>query len=290
MTVTSDAAPISADEIARYRESIGQSIVITDQMSPDTIRRIAATLDEDWDASSPLPPIWHYGLFAQTARTSFLKRDGHPPAERFMPEVRLPRRMFAGSDISFTGTLRAGHEATRDSRIASVEHRAGRSGDLVFVKVRTTITQDGAVCVEEEQTFVYRGAGGAAAPAIAAVALPPLVDGEIAEMWTPTNVELFRFSAVTFNGHRIHYDRKYAIEVEGYPDLVVTGPLSAVRLCRFVARLRSAPLKRFVYRCEAPTYVDMPVRMVGRPEGETLALRSERIDGAIILSATATFG
>jgi 3-methylfumaryl-CoA hydratase len=280
-------ANLSSEEIDSYRRCVGRSLVETDTVSVDVIRRIAAALDASWDESEPLEPMWHYGLFPSTIPTAQLASDGHPPRGPFMPPVRLPRRMFAGSDIRFLGELKVGREAVRRQSIVSVDHRHGRSGELVFVGARSTVTQDDVACIEEEQTIVYRAAG-APQPAVREAAPPALADGEIAETWTPSSVELFRYSAIIFNAHRIHYDRAYVTDIEGYPDLVVHGPLVATRLCQLARRVAGRPLTRFSFRAEAPTFVNQPVRLVARRADAQLQLRAERFDGEVAMSAFAT--
>jgi 3-methylfumaryl-CoA hydratase len=278
---------LSAEEIDSYRRYVGRFAVETDTVSVDVMRRVAAALDASWENSAPLEPMWHYGLFPSTIPTTQLAPDGHPPRGPFMPPVRLPRRMFAGSDIRFRGELKVGREAVRRSSIASVEHRRGRSGELVFVGVKSTVTHDDVACIEEEQTIVYRGKG-APQPAIREGALSALASGEIAESWTPSSVELFRYSAIIFNAHRIHYDRAYTTDVEGYPDLVVHGPLVATRLCQLACRVAGRPLARFTFRAEAPTFVGQAIRLVARRADAQVQLRAERVDGAVAMSASAT--
>jgi 3-methylfumaryl-CoA hydratase len=283
----SPEANLSAEEIDSYRRYVGRSLVETDAVCVDVIRRVATALDASWENPAPLEPMWHFGLFPSMIPTAQLASDGHPPRGPFMPPVRLPRRMFAGSDIRFLGVVVVGREAVRRSNIVAVDHRRGRSGELVFVRVQSTITQSNAPCIEEEQTIVYRTAGGPV-PAVCEGALPALADGEVAESWTPSSVELFRYSAIIFNAHRIHYDRAYVTDIEGYPDLVVHGPLVATRLCQLAGRAAGRPLTRFAFRAEAPTFVNQPVRLVARRAGVDLQLRAERADGTVAMSASAT--
>jgi len=278
-------ANLSVGEIESYRHCVGRSLVETDTVSVDVIRRIAAALDASWNHSAPLEPMWHYGLFPSTIPTAQLASDGHAPRGPFMPPVRLPRRMFAGSDIRFLGELKVGREAVRRQSIASVDHRRGRSGELVFVGVRSTVTQDDVACIEEEQTIVYRAAGARVAP-VTAAPQAPLQSDEQSRDWKPTTVELFRFSCATFNSHRIHYDLRYAMDEEGYPGLVVHGPLTATRLCEFGEAIAGRRPASFAFRGEAPLFVDQPLRLVGRIDGSHYALRALRADGNVAMSAT----
>ncbi len=279
---------ISPNEIESYRSYVGRSISETEIIGMHVCQRMAATLDSA-HAGPVLPPMWHYGLFLTMAATSELGRDGHPRRGDFLPAVSLPRRMFAGSDITFLKPLTIGHEVTRVSRIASVEHRQGKSGHLVFVRVALSFCQDGEVSINETQTIVYRGTGGRV-PAVTERPLPPLAANEAAQEWTPTTIELFRYSCATFNSHRIHYDLPYAMEEEGYPGLVVHGPLTATRLCAFAAGIAKSPVQRFVFRGEAPAFVDQPIRLAGHLDGKTCIVRAERADGIVAMSATATLG
>jgi 3-methylfumaryl-CoA hydratase len=278
---------VSASEIEEYRAYVGRSMSETDTVGSHVAAMMAATLDRP-HGGDELPAMAHYGLFLTSMPTGQLGADGHARRGEFMPPVRLPRRMFAGSDIKFLRPLKIGQEVTRSSRIASVEHRRGKSGELVFVGLSISLSQADTVCLEEDQTIVYRGFGAPAPPVLAAprAALAP---GEAAQDWTPTSVELFRYSAFIFNAHRIHYDFPYVTKQEGYPDLIVTGPLTATRLCNFAADLVGRRVARFRFRGEAPLFVDQPVRLVGRMNGDECAVRAERADGVAAMSAMAHF-
>ena len=278
---------ISPAEIERYKSHVGRTLRETDTVSAHAAAMMAATLDRP-PPNRDLPSMWHYGLFHTAVPTSRLGPDGHPPRGEFMPPVKLPRRMFAGSDLRFLSPLQIGQAVTRDSRIASVEHRRGKSGDLVFVQVAIAISQADKVCIEEDQTIVYRGAGSATPPVVAAPRAA-LKDGEAAQDWTPNSVELFRYSAAIFVAHRIHFDFPYVTQEEGYPGLIVTGPLTATRLHDFAAKLAGRAVARFRFRGEAPLFADQPVRLVGRINGAECAVRAERADGVTAMSATANF-
>jgi 3-methylfumaryl-CoA hydratase len=278
---------ISAAEIEEYRTFVGRSIRETDMVGTHAAATMAATLDRPHNGHH-LPPMWHFGLFLTKMPTSKLGIDGHAPRGEFMPPVRLPRRMFAGSDVRFSHLLKIGQAVTRVSRIASVEHRHGKSGDLVFVTVSIIISQADRICIEEDQTIVYRGAG-ARVPKVVVAPRAALKPDEVSQDWTPNSVELFRYSAAIFNGHRIHFDFRYVTEEEGYPDLIVHGPLTATRLCDFAEKTVGKSVVRFRFRGEAPLFVDQPIRLVGRINGAECAVRAERADGIIAMSATASF-
>jgi 3-methylfumaryl-CoA hydratase len=278
---------VSAAEIEEYRAYVGRSMSETDMVGAQVAAIMAATLDRP-HSGSELAAMAHYGLFLTSMPTSKLGADGHARRGEFMPPVRLPRRMFAGSDIKFLRPLKIAQAATRTSRIASVEHRRGKSGDLVFVSVSMSTSQADKVCLEEDQTIVYRGAGAPTPPVVAAPRAP-LAPGETSQDWTPTSIELFRYSAAIFNAHRIHFDFPYVTKEEGYPGLIVTGPLTATRLCDFAAKLAGRGVARFRFRGEAPLFVDQPIRLVGRMNAAECAVRAERADGVVAMSATAYF-
>jgi 3-methylfumaryl-CoA hydratase len=277
---------IDEQELASYRAYVGRRMEEKDGVSPDVMSRFAAALDHAWPGGgAELPPMWHYGLFLNQVPTARLGPDGHPPRGEFMPPVKLPRRMFAGSKFGFRAPLVAGREATKVTEIASVDYRQGKSGGLVFVRLSISVLQRDTLCVEEEQTIVYRG-DGPPLPAVTPRPAPPEPTAGSIESWLPTSVELFRFSAVTFNAHRIHYDLPYVTAVEGYPTLVVHGPLTALRLCAFAARVLG-PLKQFQFRGEAPLFVGQPVRLIADRSGAECRIVAERCDGAAAMTATA---
>jgi 3-methylfumaryl-CoA hydratase len=201
-----------------------------------------------------------------------------------MPPVRLPRRMFAGSEIHFLSPLRIEVQAYRISEILSVDRRKGNSGDLVLVRVGDTISQNDTPCIKEIRTIVYLGAGRGVEPVVPEPHFQAEADGEI---WTPDSVALFRFSAVTFNPHRIHYDLPYATDTEGYPGLVVHGPFTALRLCEFAGRRRNALLRYFSFRGEAPLFCGQPIALSLDPAAEDCIVAARRCDGKIAMRATA---
>jgi 3-methylfumaryl-CoA hydratase len=235
-------------------------------------------------AGDPLPPLWHYGLFLGMTPTALLGEDGHPPRGGFMPPVKLPRRMFAGSALRFEAPLICGEEASKVSEITSVDLRRGKSGDLVFVGVRVAITQGGQTCIQEQQTIVYRSDLRPSAPAD----LPADRLGHEKAHWLPSTTELFRFSALTFNAHRIRYDLPYAQDKEGYPGLVVHGPLTALRLCAQAEQAVGA-LKTFSFRAEAPLFAGLPVAFTKAIDGTTCQVAALRWDGVTAMTAMAEF-
>lgn len=278
-------APISEAEIEHYRSHVGRSVEHNDTVDRHVALRFAATLDAEVPDVA-LPPLWHYGLFLSAVATSQLDTDGHPRRGDFLPPVRLPRRMFAGAALKLIRPLAIGQDVSRVSRITAVDHRRGKTGDLVFVRVAITLGQRGAPCIEEEQTIVYRPAGGTT-PEVKTAVRAPITAEEVSETWLPTTTELFRYSAATFNTHRIHYDRPYVTKQEGYPDLVVHGPLIATRLSAFAAKVAGGSLSGFTFRGEAPSFVGQEIRLVGSDGKDGCRIRAERADGIVAMSATA---
>jgi 3-methylfumaryl-CoA hydratase len=258
---------------------IGRREVRRQLIEAESLRRFAAAVGAPLDVERDPPPLAHWAFFNDIAAESELGEDGHPKRGGFMPPVALPRRMFAGAQTRFAGPLTLGVEAELEAVIVDVRHRSGRSGELVLVEVDRSISQAGRVRVEERQTIVYREAGEATAPVAAA---PDIRQGGD-EVWVPDSVQLFRYSAATFNAHRIHHDLAYAREVEGYPGLVVHGPLTAAKLCGLARRLAGSPLTGFGFRALAPLFEDQPVLL--RPGEAPGSVTAVRCDGAIAMSA-----
>lgn len=222
---------------------IGRSEVSEDEAAAVIVRRLAALLDRDPSVYGPgaiLPEGWHAAFFAPLAAQSQLGPDGHPKKGDFLPPVPLPRRMFAGRRLRFLRPIPIGASLRRTATIAAVTPKRGRSGEMVFVRVDHTIEADGKLAVTEEHDIVYReeapkgpATGQPKPPAAPAEALPTPTDSEV---FAPDTVTLFRYSAITFNGHRIHYDVPYVRGEEGYPDLVVNGGLTALKMCELAKR------------------------------------------------------
>jgi len=255
---------------------------------------LAATLDIEIPYPQPgdvLPPLWHWLYFLPFPRQSELGPDGHARRGGFLPPVDLPRRMWAGGRAEFHRPLRVGENIVRTSRIADVRFREGRSGALVFVLVRHEISNAGGIALTEEHDIVYRGhpRPGDTSPA---TGIPPEApnDASWERVVRPDDVLLFRYSALTFNGHRIHYDRRYATEVEGYPGLVVHGPLIATLLVDLVrSNLPAAAVTRFEFRAVSPIFDTAAFSVYGKPEndGKTVRLWAKDPSGAMATTATA---
>ena len=276
-----------------WTDWIGNTRTVEDYVSPTPARLLQMTLD---DAAAPLadgdplPPAWHWCYFPEAAPQATLGADGHPPRGGFLPPVALPRRMFAGGRMTFPAPLRIGAPARQTAEVASVVEKEGRSGRLCFVTARYATEQDGAVRIEEERDFVYREEG-APPPAPPAAAPPAAPEGTWSRAVTPDPVMLFRYSALTFNGHRIHYDRPYVTEVERYPGLIVHGPLIATLLLEVVRLNQQRPVAAFSFRARAPLFDMAPFRVVAAPGADgDVDLTAAGPDGAVAMRATATLG
>ncbi len=272
-------------DMANLRQWIGKTESVSDVVTPVPIAALAATLDID-ASFDRLPPLWHWLYFLPVHRWSDLGPDGHPKRGGFLPPVPLPRRMWAGGRVEFHHPLRVGESITRTSTIANVQFKEGRSGSLVFVLVRHEISDTQGVALAEEHDIVYRDLAGAGAGTPA----PAPDDVVWQRIIHPDDVLLFRYSALTFNGHRIHYDRRYATEVEGYPGLVVHGPLIATLLVELVRANRpQARVMRFEFRAVSPLFDTEPFTVCGKPEsdGRTIRLWAENSGGGLAMTATA---
>jgi 3-methylfumaryl-CoA hydratase len=239
-----------------------------------------------------LPACWHWLYFHDIVPTAELTADGHAPRGDFLPPVPLPRRMWAGSRVRFFEPLRVGDEARRVSNVQSVTHKQGRTGDLVFVTLRHQIFCSQALAIEEEQRLVYRGERrghdriGQIASAAAGSGLP-------VSQWnrelTPDTVLLFRYSALTFNSHRIHYDREYAQRVEGYEGLVVQGPLTATLLLALLHQeMPSTPIDSFEFRALRPLLAGKPLTLRGRRDGHDIHLWALDASAELAMEARAS--
>ena len=265
-----------------HADTVGRTETRTDTVWPHLVRGMAATL-ETGEPPDVLPPLWHWVLFADWAPASQLGPDGHPKRGGFLPPVHdLPRRMWAGGRVRFLAPLHVGDAVERTSTILSVTEKAGGSGRLVFVTVRHAIAGPHGPALEEEQDIVYRGAEGEAvkpgepATPVAAAAARTVM---------PDPVLLFRYSALTGNGHRIHYDADYVRGEEGYPGLIVHGPLQATWMAALAAGL--GPLARFSFRGRRPAFAGAPMQVEAWHEAGAVRLRTRDAGGAVCMAADA---
>ncbi len=269
-------------DIDHLKQWIGRMETRVDTITAGPMAALSATLDREDPLpgiGDSVPPLLHWLWFWDTHRQSELGPEGHAKTGGFLPSVPLPRRMWAGGRFEFQRPLRVGETVTRVSRIADVRAKQGRTGNLVFVTMRHEIGD----AITEEQDIVYRDHSKTDAAALAAPDDPA---------WTrtivPDDALLFRYSALTFNAHRIHYDRRYATEVEGYPGLVVHGPLIATLLLDLVRRnLPDARVMRFEFRAVRPLFDIAPFVVCGRSEGNAIRLWARDEAGTLAMSATA---
>lgn len=278
-------------DLEHLREWVGRRQSAEQFIDPFPARALAGLLDREDQPSSgdPLPLPWHWLYFLDTPTRAATGPDGHPQRGGFLPPVPLPRRMWAAGKLELLSPLVIGRPASKVSTVRAIDLKEGKSGPLVFVTVGHELHQDGRVCLLEEQNLVYREAPAGPAP------LPP---GELpasAGSWAhelrPDPALLFRFSALTYNGHRIHYDRDYATREEFYPALVVHGPLLATLLLELLASQRpGARVTRFEFRALRPAFDTDPLCLRGQPEDFGAALWTVDPTGAIGMKASAHFG
>ena len=276
------------------KDWIGRTETVADTVTATPVAALSATLDwpsERPPAGTPLPSLWHWLYFLPLAQQSEIGPDGHPHRGGFLPPVALPRRMWAGSDFEFHEPLTVGDALARTSTIVDVTEKSGRSGTLIFVRVRHQIRRDGSehVALTEHHNIVYRDAAKPDDPVPPPLAAP---DGFAWERRIKADdVLLFRYSALTFNGHRIHYDRKYVTEVEGYPGLIVHGPLIATLLMDLLRRQQpQARVAKFEFKAVRPTFDINPFSVHGQPaaDGKSVRLWGRDHQGWLTMDATAT--
>jgi 3-methylfumaryl-CoA hydratase len=251
-----------------WRQWIGREQVVEDVMDPARAQALHATLERPGAppaAGEPLPPLWHWIYFWQIVSVGALGRDGHLAMGRFLPPIDLPRRMWAGSRFTFHRSPTLGAPAERRSTVADIVRKEGRSGPLAFVTVRHRVSDGNGVCLEEEQDLVFRSeheAGPDRAPPKPAPSELPAWTRRV----TADSILLFRYSALTFNGHRIHYDSSYASDAEGYPGLVVHGPLLGLLMCQLaVDESDGRHPAGYRFRLSQPIFAHQPFVVAGAP-------------------------
>ena len=292
--MTNDIRTIDAATLAHLQSWVGKTETLVDDITAAPLHALSATLDRRDPAparGTAVPELWHWLYFLPQPRQSELGPDGHPKRGGFLPPVPLPRRMWAGGRLQWqpNNPLLVGDAVKRSSRIESVKHKSGRTGDLLFVLVRHEIHNAAGLALSEEHDIVYRAnpqPGDASPPP-----QPAAKDAAWSREITPDDVLLFRYSALTFNGHRIHYDRRYVTEVEAYPGLIVHGPLIATLLLDLLRQnLPGARLSHFEFRAVRPVFDIAPFKVHGKPapDGKTVQLWTEDHQGWLTMQATAT--
>lgn len=279
--------------MSSWQAWVGRSEQRSDVVTSGLVTRLCATIDSSDDAE-PAPQGIHWCLCLPDTPTTQLGADGHPRrdvAGAFLPPVPLPRRMWASSRVEFLAPIRRGAAIERVSTIAAIREKTGSTGPLIFVDVAHETRSDGVAAVRETQTIVYREASGSAAPFVAPRAGTASIDGDQwphARIITPDPPLLLRYSALTFNAHRIHYDLPYARDEEGYAGLVVHGPLTATLLLDHAARLVGANrLTQFAFRGLAPAYAGESLTLVARQDGDRIALAAIGPSGDMVMQAEA---
>jgi 3-methylfumaryl-CoA hydratase len=271
-----------------WEDYIGRRSVMTAWLDPGQANHLAVTLDRDpsFAEGDLLPPAWHWIYFHDLVRASDLGREGHPRVGIVMPPIHLPRRMWAAGTLAFEAPLVLGSTVERVSTIRSITPKEGRSGPLVFVDVEHEIRTGATRNLLEEQTIVYRDLAGAAG---AVDGKPAPADAEVSTEHRLDNATLFRYSALTFNAHRIHYDADYARDVEGYPNVIVHGPLLATLLLDLCVR-HDRPLGRFTYRAVSPIFLPQPFTTNGMADGARTRLWATDHEGVLAMKAEAAPG
>lgn len=267
-----------------FQSYVGRTEMRQDGISEATLARFAATLAID--APQEVPQGLHWCLCQPDATTDQLGDDGHPAGREFLPSGFLPRRMWAASDVEFVAPLTIGAAIERRSAIDSITPKEGKSGALLFIDVVHEWHVDRALAIRERQTIVYREPATSVQALPASVALD-LSGWTLSRSLTPTPPLLFRYSAITFDSHRIHYDLPYTREEEFYPGLVVHGPLMATLLLDLCRRAFGPDaLAHFAFQAVSPAFVDQPMHLLGRERDGALELRAMGVDGRTVLSAT----
>jgi len=282
---------LDADTLSHLQSWQGKSETRHDHLGLSPVRAMSATLDrEDGEPQQgdALPPLWHWLYFLPVAKQSEIGPDGHPKRGGFLPPVPLPRRMWAGGRLHWHQPMRLGEDIQRISTIEKVQHKTGRSGELLFVQVLHRYSNAQGVCLEETHDIVYR-------PDVDPDAAPiPGVKPAHSAVWqrniVPDDVLLFRYSALTFNSHRIHYDRRYVTQVEGYPGLIVHGPLMATLLVDLLRRHSDRALQSFEFKAVKPVFECADQRALtvcAQPDGEQVHAWVQDHTGDVCMQATA---
>ncbi|MFD0917181.1 MaoC family dehydratase N-terminal domain-containing protein [Pseudahrensia aquimaris] len=287
--MTSSSPELTLD-MGQLRKWIGRTETVEDHIDARPARLMEATLDREPSASigDPVPPFWHYLYFNAEVPASRLKEDGHEKLGRFLPPIDLPRRMWAGGRVTIHKPLRIGQQATKTSIIRDVIAKEGRSGSLCFVTVEHTFEADGEHCFTEVQDIVYREMPTSDSTPKQGTPAPRGADASRVIVTDP--VMLFRYSALIFYGHRIHYDADYTRDVEGYPGLVVHGPLSVALLSDFgVEHTANRTLRSFDIRAHSPMFCGDSIHLEMKNEGDSVKTWARGDDGTLCMAVSLNF-
>lgn len=273
-------------DLEHLRQWIGREQTGEEILTPTLVGRFNATFDRvsGTGPGDVAPLLIHLCLTQPAVGSAELATDGHAARGEFLPPVPLPRRMWAGGAFQFHADIRIGETVTRKSTIANVVAKQGRSGRLCFVTVEHLIFSDGRAALTERQDIVYRDIPSHTEQTEAPDAALP---GQHTRAIEPTAALLFRYSALTFNGHRIHYDRSYATQIEGYAGLLVHGPMQATLLCQMAADLEGRPPKSFNFRSLAPLFDDSPFTVNATAGQNHVSLWTSRLGGPVAMQAAA---
>jgi 3-methylfumaryl-CoA hydratase len=291
--MSSEIRTLDAATLSHLQQWVGKSETLQDELSGAPVRGLHATLDHDSIEAEPgseLPALWHWLYFLPQYRQREIGDDGHAKRGGFLPPVPLPRRMWAGGRLTWNlaNSLVVGEAIKRVSTIQSVKHKAGRTGDLLFVVVQHQVFNADGLAITEEHDIVYRAAASAEDPVPSPVAAPN--NAQWQREIVADDVLLFRYSALTFNGHRIHYDRRYVTGVEGYPGLIVHGPLIATLLTDLVSRSApNAKIRQFEFKAVRPTFDLNPFKVNGQAsaDGKSVQLWAQDHEGWLTMQASA---
>ena len=268
---------------------LGKSQTKTATLNLEHAKLLAVTLDVDassFEEGDALPACWQWAWFNDALPQSELGRDGHPKKGGFLPPIELPRRMWAGGNMEIKSPLTIGNKITKKTTIKNIVEKSGKSGKLCILTLSHDFYDQDTLCISEEQNLVYREDPKSDAPQ--AQLITPPNEASIEESVIPHPVLMFRYSALTFNGHRIHYDIDYAREVEGYPDIVFHAPLTATKLYELGRKLAQGnKIIRFEYRATAPLFANEPFLIKGKQQDNTMILWAETPSGGLAMEAKA---
>jgi 3-methylfumaryl-CoA hydratase len=280
-------------DASAFQDYIGRSETTSGRIDGAPMQLLAALLDRQFDEMSPtgaVPPLWHWLILQNSAPQSDIGPDGHPKRGSFIPPIPYPRRMFAGARIQITAPLHVGEEVERTTTITSIAPKTGRSGKFFLVTLVHAIRGPHGLAVTEEQDLVFRE--GVEPQPTLPLARAPVDRGKpngfsVVETIYPDPVLLFRYSAATGNTHRIHYDLDYVRNVEGYPNLIVHGPLQAIMLAELATRQLRRPLTRFDFRALKPIFVGAPFYRSARIENGKLLVQTLDVAHDVCVAARA---